>query len=116
MERPTQYARTSDGVKIAFTTKGKGIPFVEMPPIPFCHGAGPAEIPEWQAWDGEISRRGMLVMYDPRGTGMSDRESRIIRLAGGSETLMRCGCIGPGDFRSVCPRQPGGACCHRLCG
>ncbi len=74
MERPTQYARTSDGVKIAFTTRGKGIPFVEMPPIPFCHGAGPAEIPEWQAWDEEISRRGMLVMYDPRGTGMSDRE------------------------------------------
>jgi DNA-binding NarL/FixJ family response regulator len=74
MERPTQYARTSDGVKIAFTTKGSGTPFVEMPPIPFCHGAGPAEIPEWQAWDEEVSRRGMLVMYDCRGTGMSDRD------------------------------------------
>jgi len=74
MERPTRYARTSDGVKIAFTTKGKGIPFVEMPPIPICHGAGPAEIPEWQVWDEEISRRGMLVMYDCRGTGMSDRD------------------------------------------
>jgi parallel beta-helix repeat protein len=74
MERPTQYARTRDGVKIAFTTKGSGTPFVEMPPIPFCHGAGPAEIPEWQAWDEELSRRGMLVMYDCRGTGMSDRE------------------------------------------
>jgi DNA-binding CsgD family transcriptional regulator/pimeloyl-ACP methyl ester carboxylesterase len=74
MERPTQYARTSDGVKIAFTTKGKGVPFVEMPPVPICHGAGPAEIPEWQVWDEEISRRGMLVMYDCRGTGMSDRE------------------------------------------
>jgi pimeloyl-ACP methyl ester carboxylesterase/DNA-binding CsgD family transcriptional regulator len=73
MERATQYTKTSDGVKIAFTTKGNGVPFVELPPIPFCHGAGPAEIPEWQAWDEEISRRGMLVMYDPRGTGMSDR-------------------------------------------
>jgi pimeloyl-ACP methyl ester carboxylesterase/DNA-binding CsgD family transcriptional regulator len=73
MERPTQYARTADGVKIAFTTKGSGVPFLEMPPIPFAHGAGPAEIPEWQAWDEEISRRGTLVMYDCRGTGMSDR-------------------------------------------
>ena len=74
MERPTQYARTSDGIKIAFTTKGSGIPYLELPPIPFCHGAGPAEIPEWQAWDEELSRRGMLVMYDSRGTGMSDRD------------------------------------------
>ena len=74
MERPTQFASTSDGVQIAFTTKGKGTAFVEMPPIPFCHGAGPAEIPEWQAWDDAVSQRGMLVMYDCRGTGMSDRE------------------------------------------
>lgn len=74
MERPTQYARTSDGVKIAFCTKGQGMPFVEMPPIPFCHGAGPAEIPEWQAWDEQIARRGMLVEYDCRGAGMSDHD------------------------------------------
>jgi DNA-binding CsgD family transcriptional regulator/pimeloyl-ACP methyl ester carboxylesterase len=82
MERPTQYARTSDGVKIAFTTKGKGTPYVEMPPIPFCHGAGPAEIPEWQAWDEALSQRGMLVMYDPRGTGMSDRDVADYSLEG----------------------------------
>jgi DNA-binding NarL/FixJ family response regulator len=82
MERPTQYARTSDGVKIAFTTKGKGVPYVEMPPIPFCHGAGPAEMPEWQAWDEEVSRRGMLIMYDCRGTGMSDRDVADYSLEG----------------------------------
>ena len=74
MGRPTQYARTSDGVKIAFCTKGQGIPFVEMPPIPFSHGASPSQIPEWQAWDEEMARRGMLVEYDCRGTGMSDRD------------------------------------------
>ena len=74
LERPTQYARTSDGVKIAFTTKGTGTPYLELAPIPFGHGAGPAEIPEWQAWDAEISSRGMLVMYDCRGTGLSDRD------------------------------------------
>jgi DNA-binding CsgD family transcriptional regulator/pimeloyl-ACP methyl ester carboxylesterase len=74
MEKTTQYTRTSDGVKIAFTTQGKGVPYLELPPIPFCHGAGPAEVPEWQAWDEAISQRGMLVMYDSRGTGMSDRD------------------------------------------
>jgi DNA-binding CsgD family transcriptional regulator len=82
MERPTQYARTTDGVKIAFTTKGTGTPYLEMPPIPFGHGAGPAEIPEWQTWDAEISRRGTLVMYDCRGTGMSDRDVSDFSLDG----------------------------------
>jgi DNA-binding CsgD family transcriptional regulator/pimeloyl-ACP methyl ester carboxylesterase len=53
-----------------------------MPPIPFGHGAGPAEIPEWQTWDAEISRRGMLVMYDCRGTGMSDRDVTDFSLDG----------------------------------
>jgi pimeloyl-ACP methyl ester carboxylesterase len=71
---PTQYVRTSDGVKIGVCRKGRGIPFVEMPPIPFSHGAGPSDIPEWQAWDEQIARRGMLVEYDCRGAGMSDRD------------------------------------------
>jgi DNA-binding CsgD family transcriptional regulator/pimeloyl-ACP methyl ester carboxylesterase len=75
MERVTRYARTSDGVRIAFSTKGRGMPFIEIPPIPFCHGAGPAEIPQWQAWDEQIAERGMLVDYDCRGAGMSDREA-----------------------------------------
>jgi DNA-binding CsgD family transcriptional regulator/pimeloyl-ACP methyl ester carboxylesterase len=74
MERPTQFAKTSDNVRIAFCTKGQGTPFVEMPPIPFSHGAGPSEIPEWQAWDEQMASRGMLVEYDCRGAGMSDRD------------------------------------------
>jgi len=74
MDRNTRYATTSDGVRIAFSTKGRGVPFIEIPPIPFCHGAGPAEILQWQAWDEEIARRGMLVDYDCRGAGLSERE------------------------------------------
>jgi DNA-binding CsgD family transcriptional regulator/pimeloyl-ACP methyl ester carboxylesterase len=53
-----------------------------MAPIPICHGAGPAEVPEWQVWDEQISRRGMLVMYDPRGTGMSERDVTDYSLKG----------------------------------
>jgi DNA-binding CsgD family transcriptional regulator/pimeloyl-ACP methyl ester carboxylesterase len=73
MERTTQYTTTTDGVRIAFSTKGRGMPFIEIPPIPFCHGAGPAEVPQWQAWDEQIARRAMLVDYDCRGAGMSER-------------------------------------------
>ena len=73
MERTTQYARTSDGVRIAFSTKGRGTPFIELPTIPFCNGAGPAEIPQWQVWDEQVAERAMLVDYDCRGAGMSER-------------------------------------------
>jgi DNA-binding CsgD family transcriptional regulator/pimeloyl-ACP methyl ester carboxylesterase len=73
MERTTQYATTSDGVRIAFSTKGSGMPYIELPTIPFCNGAGPAEIPQWQNWDEQIAERAMLVDYDCRGAGMSER-------------------------------------------
>ena len=73
MERNTRYARTSDGVRIAFSTLGHGMPYIELPAIPFCNGAGPAEVPQWQDWDEQIARRGMLVDYDCRGAGMSER-------------------------------------------
>lgn len=82
MERTTQYATTSDGVRIAFSTKGQGTPLIELPPIPFCHGAGPAEIPQWQEWDEEIARRAMLVDYDCRGGGMSQRAVADFTLEG----------------------------------
>lgn len=74
MERTTRYATTTDGVRIAFSTKGRGTPLIELPTIPFCNGAGPAEIPQWQAWDEEVAARAMLVDYDCRGGGLSERE------------------------------------------
>jgi DNA-binding CsgD family transcriptional regulator/pimeloyl-ACP methyl ester carboxylesterase len=82
MERNTQYASTSDGARIAFSTKGRGMPYIELPPIPFCHGAGPAEVAQWQDWDEQIARRGMLVDYDCRGGGMSQRDTADFSLDG----------------------------------
>jgi DNA-binding CsgD family transcriptional regulator/pimeloyl-ACP methyl ester carboxylesterase len=73
MERNTQYATTTDGVRIAFSTMGRGMPYIELPTIPFCNGAGPAEVPQWKDWDEQIARRAMLVDYDCRGAGMSER-------------------------------------------
>src|SRR3990172_9708310 len=74
MEPPTQYAQTADGVSIAFCTLGQGTPFVGMPPIPLSFTAGHSQVPEWRAWNEHIARRGMLVRYDCRGAGLSDRE------------------------------------------
>ncbi len=73
VERNTQFTTTTDGVRIAFSTKGQGVPYVELPTIPFCNGAGPAEIPQWQDWDEQIGQRAMLVDYDCRGAGLSER-------------------------------------------
>ena len=74
MEPRIQYAKTSDGVSIAFSTLGEGAPFVQMAMIPFGFMAGHSEVPEWRAWNEQIARRRMLVRYDCRGAGLSDRE------------------------------------------
>ena len=73
MEPPTQYAQTADGVSIAFCTLGEGTPFVSMPPIPFGGMAGHSEVPEFRAWNEQIARSRILVRYDCRGAGLSDR-------------------------------------------
>ncbi len=37
MEPRIQYAKTEDGVSIAFCTLGEGMPLVHMPNLPFSH-------------------------------------------------------------------------------
>ena len=74
MEPPTQYVQTADGVSIAFSTQGEGTPFLQMATIPFGIMAGHSEVPEWRAWGQQIARRRMLVRYDCRGAGLSDRD------------------------------------------
>src|SRR3990172_2765922 len=74
MEPRIHYAKTSDGVSIAFSTLGEGAPFVQMATIPFGFMAGHSEVPEWRAWNEQIARRRMLVRYDCRGAGLSDRD------------------------------------------
>ncbi len=74
MQPPMQYAQTADGLSIAFCTLGEGTPFVGMPPIPFSFTAGHSQVPEWRTWNEQIARRGLLVRYDCRGAGLSDRK------------------------------------------
>ena len=80
MEPRIQYAKTSDGVSIAFTTMGEGEPLVLMPTPPISHVGKAATVPSlWQFLTalGEVSR---LVVYDGRGFGLSDRDEPVFSI------------------------------------
>ncbi len=70
MEPRIQYAKTSDGVRIACCAMGDGLPLVLLPPLP-----GHLQL-EWEVFRelyGSIPGRGYrLIRYDFRGSGLSD--------------------------------------------
>lgn len=71
---PIQYARTSDGVNIAFWTHGKGPPLVLMPLLIGSHVQIDWSVPARVAAFERLATRAMVIRYDCRGMGMSDRE------------------------------------------
>ncbi len=66
-----RYARTKDGVSIAYASAGQGRPLVRIASAPFSHFQL-----EWQQSDfyDQLCRNRLLIVFDPRGTGMSDRD------------------------------------------
>jgi class 3 adenylate cyclase len=74
MEPRIQYATTADGVRIAFWALGEGMPFVEMPTIPVSHIQMEWQFPQWRRWYEALARRRMVIRYDCRGAGLSDRD------------------------------------------
>ena len=72
MERRIQYASTADGVSIAFWTLGEGRPLVYMAGGPWNH-IELWEVPECRRWYERLAPKRMLVRYDGRGTGLSER-------------------------------------------
>jgi class 3 adenylate cyclase/pimeloyl-ACP methyl ester carboxylesterase len=74
MEPRIQYARTSDGVSIAYWALGDGTPFVHMPWFRMSHVQLEWQIPEIRRWYEALSDRTQLVRYDARGIGLSQRE------------------------------------------
>ena len=73
MEPRIKYAQTADGVSIAYYTIGKGIPFVEMPLMPWSHIQMQFQHAGWVRWAEALSENRMVVRYDGRGTGLSER-------------------------------------------
>lgn len=70
MELNMSYTTTADGVRIAFATAGQGLPLIRAPFAPFCN----CQL-EWRQgtfFEG-LSRHRMVIPFDVRGTGLSDR-------------------------------------------
>jgi class 3 adenylate cyclase len=71
MELNMRYATTADGVRIAFATAGRGLPIIRAPFSVFSH----CQL-EWRQspFFERLSRMAMIVPFDPRGSGLSDRD------------------------------------------
>ncbi len=73
MEATVRYAKATDGTSIAFWTIGTGEPLVYLAGSPWCH-VELLQIPQCLLWYQLLAENRMLVRYDVRGTGLSDRE------------------------------------------
>jgi len=80
MDTPVEYVTTADGVRIAFARQGSGLPLVHMPPMPLRHLQLEAQLPDDRRWLERLGRGRMLVRFDPRGHGLSDRGTPPARL------------------------------------
>ncbi len=75
MEPRIQYAKTEDGVSIAYWTLGEGMPMVCMPSIPWSHIQMEWKRPEARRSYELLAEKRRVVRYDLRGTGMSARDA-----------------------------------------
>ncbi len=75
MEPRIQYAKTSDGVNIAFWTLGEGAPLVQMMSPPFSHVELVWHRPELSEFYRRLGANRRLIGLDCRGTGLSDHWS-----------------------------------------
>jgi pimeloyl-ACP methyl ester carboxylesterase/DNA-binding CsgD family transcriptional regulator len=74
MTQRIQFCTSNDGVRIAFATAGHGPPLVRVNNW-FTHLDIDWESPVWRHWLEAFTDRRMLVRYDPRGSGLSDRDA-----------------------------------------
>ncbi len=69
-----QYAKTSDGVSIAYWTMGDGeSPLVMSSPFAWSHISLELRARELASWYKHLASGRMLVRYDQRNQGLSDR-------------------------------------------
>ena len=68
-----QYARTQDGVSIAYWTLGEGPPLVHSWGV-ISHSQLEWQFPEIRDWYVRLARNWRLINYEKRGIGLSQRE------------------------------------------
>ncbi len=76
MEQEIRFCTTSDGVRIAYATMGKGSPPLVYVPGPFSQFKLMAHEPRVASMWQQIAANRGLVLFDRRGTGMSGRDVR----------------------------------------
>jgi class 3 adenylate cyclase len=79
MEPQIRYAQTSDGVSIAWSETGQGPAVLHLQATPFSHVREAFAINE--AGYGGLARSFRLIMFDARGTGMSERDVADVSIA-----------------------------------
>ncbi|MDP9237430.1 MAG: adenylate/guanylate cyclase domain-containing protein [Chloroflexota bacterium] len=70
-----RYAKTSDGVNIAYYAIGSGQPIVYVPPMPMTHVELEWRVDDLRAAYERTARNNTWVRYDGRGFGLSDRDA-----------------------------------------
>ena len=74
MEPRIRYAKTSDGVSIGYWTLGEGrTPLVMTAPVGWSNIALEWQLPGLREWYQRLATQKMLVRFDYRNEGMSDR-------------------------------------------
>jgi class 3 adenylate cyclase len=69
---PVRYTTTSDGVSIAWAEVGDGPALLSVPPVPFSHVQEGFAV--WGVYFEALTRSFRVVVFDARGTGMSERD------------------------------------------
>ncbi|HTS23639.1 MAG TPA: alpha/beta fold hydrolase [Casimicrobiaceae bacterium] len=73
MKQRIGFCTSRDGVRIAFATVGEGPALVRVNNW-FTHLELDLDNPVWRHWSEALAERRKLVRYDPRGSGLSDRD------------------------------------------
>ena len=73
MKQRIRFCTSLDDVRIAFATAGEGPPLVRVNNW-FTHLELDWDNPVWRHWSAALAERRTLVRYDPRGSGLSDRD------------------------------------------
>ena len=94
MEPQIQCATTNDDVTVGFCTLGQGPPLVLAPGEPINQILLAWQVPDWLGFYQRLAQHRQIVLYDGRGTGVSDKraieyslETQILDLAAVLDSL-----------------------------
>jgi pimeloyl-ACP methyl ester carboxylesterase/DNA-binding CsgD family transcriptional regulator len=81
MPQPVRFCQTVDGVRIAYAVTGAGPALVRAPHW-LTHVEYDWQMPVRRHWIEELSRGYRFVRFDPRGSGLSDRDAPDVGVTG----------------------------------